>query len=172
MSILPSDLIIRFDPDTQSLCFLQLKPSKQSTGGVGNSALVLKHEISHMLLAQSSPEEVERLLGFDILAFLSIQHRANLTQRDYQQFADSSFAEMLSSLRADASGTDNPEAKFLLARSLISDFSNRGSIELIHEIDVLLKTSAQAGCEEARQYVEGMWPQMRSILEKRLARSS
>ncbi|WP_039915437.1 hypothetical protein [Cellvibrio mixtus] len=67
--------------------------------------------------------------------------------------------------------TRDPDAGFDLAQLILGDLPNNDVSVLIAIIEGLIHQSEQLGSNHAKQYLEDMWPNMRSIMVRRLKRA-
>lgn len=67
--------------------------------------------------------------------------------------------------------TRDPDAGFDLAQLILGDLPNNDVSVLIAIIEGLIHQSGQLGSAHAKEYLEDMWPNMRSIMVRRLKRA-
>lgn len=65
----------------------------------------------------------------------------------------------------------DPDAGFDLAQLILGDLPNNDVSVLIAIVEALLHQSGQLGSIHAKEYLDDMWPQMRSMMIRRLKRA-
>jgi hypothetical protein len=145
MKIAPTDLVVRYDPDSDKI--LLLVPRHLSADGT------LKRFFELPLAESVTTGELASELGAAVASFLHARHPDRIA------------------VAPGVAGTDEPiDVSFADARALIDRLGDRSTVEDLDAVTNLLESASKGGDGEATDYLKNKWPSLRPIFLRRISR--
>lgn len=124
--------------------------------------------ISTDWLQEKPADEAERIIGELVFTLFDNHSNKNIGIRDYKEKTEIARREYILQLEQNVSDGD-AEAHFSLSMELHRRAISDESLALLEESDRLLNRSAELGFEEARVYLEDVWPQWKEVMLRRIS---
>ena len=148
MNVQPSDLILRFDADSNEVLLLVPK----SPGETGT----LKRFFAVPVPAEVTVSEFAGEIGVAVASFLHARHGDRFKVVESEPDGDEREA--------------SEDVAFEDARLLIDRIGDSSTLADLEAIDALLKHASERGDEEATSYLRDRWPQLRTTFVRRVSR--
>jgi hypothetical protein len=155
------DLLIRFDPDRQSLLFYDVT-SEISGGTIKAVGRTPKSEFSVETTKAKGPSEAERAIGACVFAFIDFHNIEKIGLRDYAQMLEEDVSQ-----RRGAAGNGDADAQFELAMDHVSKAMKKYSRADIQKAETYLRWASEHGSAEAVEYLRDQWPRIKAHLERK-----
>jgi hypothetical protein len=148
MKIQSSDLIIRFDVNDNKVLLL-IPKSPEDTG-------TLKKFFEVSVPAEVTASEFAGEIGAVVASFLHARHS------DHFKAGDAEFT--------DKDGGSSEGIKFEDARLLIDRLGDLSTLADVEAVTALLKHASEHGDQEARKYLQDVWPGLKAVFVRRVSR--
>jgi len=162
------DLVIHYDEDGGEIIFYSVRSSEtkelrtKSFDGV-------RPEVSYF--KELSPDEAERALGRLVFSLVDLNSKTKIGIRDYKSEADAAHSQYVSELEMRVK-TGDIDATFHLSQEMHRAAMSAHSLADLHRAEELLTRAAHEGHEEAREWLESMWPTLKAAAERKIARGN
>lgn len=161
------DLVVHYDELLGKIIFYSTD--------VENTAAIRAKEFDGMapevaFFREQPADDAEKSLGRLVFSLIDLNSQTKICIRDYEAEANAAHAEMVTEWQEQAESGDS-EAQFHFSGELYIQAMKIGSLSDLMRADVLLHASAAQGHAAAISKL-GIWPDLKSIAERRITRDS